>query len=337
MQIFVAYIANATEELKNEVRTMELLGKTPEEHGLYVRQDIRGLHITSRNKMLHAGERIVKFSSSAVVWDTSRIFVDPNNLVKNSEACEVFLQKISDSGYEPHDSEFGNKIWNNIPRNFVTDFASSFAFDPHNEKPFPTLIDVINSSPEMEIWDVAIQNGSSDRNTHYGMKESKRNKYTTVLESDEISYIEFSQRRLISPTNTREGLEKGPENKEGTAAYITKNFGEGHKKTDGSPASPDAKAFLIPGRKPLLLIYYLDISEYEGDLSENPYVKIKLEEFSAYFKKNKDLNVIGLAFCFPDLGPGESKEPSIIITNKIYNMMKRNEEPDEESDEGDDI
>ena len=322
-----SYIANATEELKNEVKTMELQGKSPRDFGLYVRQDIRGLRITSRAKMLHTGEKVVRFSSSAVVWDTSRVFVDKNHIHSNYDACEKFLKIISDSRYGPSPSDYKNVIWKKVPRSYIIDFVSAFAFDLHNDKPFETLTDVINSNEKMETWDVAIQSGSSERNSHYGLCEAKRTKFTTTLESDNITFVELAQRRLISPTNTQEGLDKDIVEK------ITEDFGKNHKKKDGSPAAPDAKAFLTPDRRPLLLIYYLDLSYYCEDNSEEPYKIEKLTNLAKYFDENKALSPIGLAFCFPDLGPGESNEPSIIITNKIWSRMQRTEEIDNGAEE----
>lgn len=321
-----SYIANATEDLKDEIRTMELLGKTPREFGLYVKQDIRGLYITSRNKMLHAGKE-ARFSSSGVVWDTSRIGVTPEIISINYWACENFLSCLpKETG--PKKSDYGNTLWTDVDRKYILDLVDKFKFESLNDKPFSILRNTILSKDKLRIWDVAVQNGSSSNNSHHGVKDSLRRGYTTIISGDTVTYVELAQRMLISPTNTQEGLRPGSETEKDTVRYITKQFGENHKKKDGTPKTPNATAFLISDRKPLLLIYYLDLSEYNPNKNENPCVVDRLKELSNYFKKNRDEVPIGLAFCFPDWG---NDGPSIIITNKVWNEIKA-KESDKDSD-----
>ena len=319
-----AYIADATEDLKDEIRTMELLGKTPREFGLYVKQDIRGLYITSRNKMLHAG-REARFSSSGVVWDTSRISVIPEVVSNNYQACENFLSSLPvKTG--PIESEYGNTLWTDVDRKYILDLIDNFKFETLNDKPFSTLRTIILSKDKLGVWDVAVQSGSSDNNSHYNVKDSMRRGYTTTLSGNTVAYIELAQRRLISPTNTKEGLKLGSETEKDTVKYIIKKFGEDHKKKDGTPKAPNANAFLISNRKPLLLIYYLDLSDYKPDKNENPYVIEHLKRLSDYFKMNRNEVPIGLAFCFPDWG---DDGPSIVITNKVWNEIKAMETVDD--------
>lgn len=313
-----AYIANATEDLKDEIRTMELLGRTPSDFGLYVRQDIRGLYITSRNKMLHAGKE-ARFSSSGIVWETGRISVSSELVHRNYVACESFLSNIpSECG--PSKSEFGNQIWRDVDRTNILSLLDNFYFEKLNDKPFSTLHNLILSKDKLSVWDVAIQSGSSN-NMHHNVHDSNKKTYTTIPTEGVVTYIELSQRKLISPTNTREGLDPD------RVDTIIEKYMREHKTKDGKPKSPDANAFLTSDRKPLLLIYYLDISNYNSTKDQNPDTIKKLEQLADYYKIHRKEVPIGLAFCFPDLG---DDGPSIVITNKIWNEMRKAEVEDSE-------
>lgn len=80
-----AHIAESTEELRNDFRSMEKAKLTPKEFGLRVRSHPTALIVTARNKMRSGRNIPVNISLEGRLAETSLVYSDPEHLAYNMD------------------------------------------------------------------------------------------------------------------------------------------------------------------------------------------------------------------------------------------------------------
>lgn len=243
------YICDATNELKSELCEMESLKKTPEEFGLRVRQDPNSLIVTARNKM-RTGTRItVPVTLSSRLIETPRLKNDIFILENNQKICRnliAALENIPGVSRKEQSEKPSAVIWYDVPRKYVVDLVNSFEVHPwHLNYQSKALCEYILNYSDLEMWDVAIPNGSIDE------------KYTFKCFSDEIHikpedrFIKEDPKMLrVSGTHIKVG--SGNSTRIGLNQSQIEEIDEkaqNGKKTD--------RTYLIRGRKPILMIHVL--------------------------------------------------------------------------------
>lgn len=150
----------ATEDLKQQLETMKIKGKTPKDYGLMVKQSPDTLEttllITSRNKLRGTEEIQIRLNYGGVYADTSKIprrsDINKHNLNQVNEFCE----KIKDNfGLE-------RKFYmaKGIGRLIIADFIRKLKISYVNKKfDTETLSHYIETSEDFRVWDVVIETG----------------------------------------------------------------------------------------------------------------------------------------------------------------------------------
>jgi len=95
-----AHIAEATEELHEELRRMQRDRATPLQFGLAVRSHPASLLVTARNK-LRSGEKHVKIGLSNGYVETHKLLNTPEALDGNRSAARDFLTALRGDGHHP--------------------------------------------------------------------------------------------------------------------------------------------------------------------------------------------------------------------------------------------
>ena len=95
-----AHIAEATEELHEELRRMQRDRATPLQFGLAVRSHPSSLLVTARNK-LGSGEKHVKIGLSNGYVETHKLLNDGEALESNRNAARDLLTALRDNGHDP--------------------------------------------------------------------------------------------------------------------------------------------------------------------------------------------------------------------------------------------
>lgn len=300
-----SYISDATEELKNEIEDMRNDGKTPRDFGLRVRSDPIGLFVTARNKMRTAREIVVTKSLSGRVVETPYLYYNKRN-AENFKSLIELIKDLKKAGINQEVSDWSNPIWYKVPYNLITDFFENFRVNSKN-----TLFDVESLSEFIKIhkedfaeWDIVIPRGYGqeyDITEGVSIKKVQRG----FAFDDDDSIVQMTNRRLLSPEHTREGLRKN------VADILSKQ----------SNKTTSAKTYLkAPGRRPLLIVYLVQLKP--ADDAE----KIKFEK---EINTETGIPLVGLVAGFPDYGI----DKSILIkykVNKVYQQMNLEDFEDED-------
>lgn len=243
------YICDATNDLKSQLVEMERLKKTPKEFGLRVRQDPNSLIVTARNKMRTGTKITVPVTLSSRLIETPRLKNDLSILENNQRICKNLIAEL-DSIPGVSRTEQKEKpsavIWHNVPRKYVIKLVNAFEAHPwHLNYQSKALCEYISAYSNLEMWDVAIPNGSIDE------------KYTFNCFSDEIHikpedrYItEDSKMLRVSGTHVKVG--SGNSTRIGLSQSQIEEIDE--KALDGKKTD---RTYLIQERRPILMIHVL--------------------------------------------------------------------------------
>jgi hypothetical protein len=341
-----AYIAEATEELRGEFNRMRELGSTPDHFGFRVRNDLGGLLVTARNKMRYTGDRMItKCVSGEMIW-TSYIDTDNDRVDFNDVLVGDFLNDIEKASPSFFNQFTKNRVWTKIPAEEVVQFlnrykhpALDYSFD------VDAVTRIINETPELSSWDVAVQQGSSSRTFRFcGEMESKavlRSSFSKKTEEGDSkkNCIRLTSSSLVTPDNMKEGLcideireGKGTEFKIEVDRLESINPPE---PKDGKINYP-AKTYLrTKDRRPLMLIYPIDLGEIE-----DPKNKVDPQKIEGKNEIRRGLNreqfPIGIALGFPAYRDENDESSTKMMikykTNAIYERMRGNEDLDEEDE-----
>lgn len=151
---------DATEDLKQQLETMKIKGKTPKDYGLMVKQSPDTLEttllITSRNKLRGAEEVQIRLSYGGVYADTSKIPRRSDINKHNLKQVKVFCEKIKD--------DFGQKdkfyMASGVGKLIVADFIRNLKISYVNKKfDTETLAHYIETNEDFRVWDVVIESG----------------------------------------------------------------------------------------------------------------------------------------------------------------------------------
>lgn len=265
-----AHIANATDELRDEIRRMQAANLTPKEFGLRVRAHPDSLIVTARNKMRTAREfeRVISVSGEGL--ETPQLRSDEDTIIANAQAAEEFVNRLASAGITPQTSEWGSTMWRDVPKSFVAFLLRRFVSHPLDfvfQQDFLASFLEDTNEPCLQSWEVAIPNGDKDEDEFAGIRYSPQKRKVTVNSVTRSILVSGSSRRVGSRGVEREGL-SSDEVKRIAAEYRTKH---------GKKSIPD-KEYRKHRRRPLLLIHLIS-PEVEGkslDTYRKPLVALGL-------------------------------------------------------------
>lgn len=314
-----AHIADASNELLDELRKMDQAKATPMQFGLAVRSHPSALMVTARNK-IGSGKKTLQIGLASNFVETARLSIDKKDLDNNREAAKSLVSNLISVGYSPDKAKkvSGGYLLPNVPVTQIDQFLLTWI---NAEQSVTTQIDPIRSyirdrkEVELAEWDVHIfskQTGKMDSSLGWPIVPMERSIGEKALKAGFIS-IGGSNMRVSSPDVERLGL------KENDAQAVEAKF----------RASPDfnpkpGKKIRYPGkiyremrRRPLFALYLVSIKELGDSSSQLP----------AGFP---DRPVIAWAISFPRSETADQKVEYIINTTKQRELFG---EPDQDEDE----
>lgn len=252
-----AHISEATEELKAELREMELADLTPKDFGLKVRSHPDSLIVTARNKM-RTGEKVIRLIDlSKKLIETDKLFRSRTEIKQNRNLLLNFIGKLKKIK-SPQFTEAKNYLWKNVSSELVTEFLSGYRNHPASIRTSTIpVVEYINKrkGDELEKWDVAIINKdgveNSDKEQLSGIAVGCQDR-SAGMRSEQPSdcIIVGKKARVGSIRDEREGL----------------SHSEIEKAEQLFKEEPNPKAKEITGRyyrkvrpRPLLMIHLLNI------------------------------------------------------------------------------
>ncbi len=303
-------VIDATNDLKQQFREMKIAKKTPNEYGLMVKtcpDVLNTLLVTSRNKSRTTIDRTITLNYSTQTIDTSKIFWDISRNIKN---LKILVNELQDKLGELQ--KLGNRyMYQSVDKETIISILQRIEFPYENTKlDTISICKFLEESNRLNFWDVVVATGNIEEDTRYfefGNKRlpSVKRKFNYRKEDNEAFVrIAGTNNRLMDPGILNSGLDSNTINEINASA---------------SGKTPTAKDYLKKRKKPIFVIYPIDLKVDYGDTNKSE-VKKQLED---YF-------LIGIGIGFPYNGEG------ISITYKLNKRMQEELERERELMEDED-
>ncbi len=307
VQSWFGYVGRVNEELKNNIDDMCEQKKTPMEYGLRVQEDITGFSMTSPNKMRTSEIQQVSKNLSGDARDAMYIYVDRKRVIRAHKTLKSF--------YETHKYEQrpknGNVIIRDVPYYEIIDLLRGIPIPPHNVWYGNEEIADYISEIDIKEWDVAVISkdsilpGGRSRELYDadGLKiySPWRSRFEFKDWLDEKpSVILMGNRNLKSPADFEE--------------FLTPSQIDSVKKKRGG--NPSARDYMIYGRRPLLLIYYVELAPDNLEGKDEEYYEKMMDELD-------DLRPVGIALGFPDDPDGTPRSSKKLIKYRANVISQR--------------
>ena len=241
-----AYIADASEELRQQIKIMRRENLSPEKFGLYVKSHPSNLLITARNKMRSGRRIIVKQNFSGRLIESNIL---PNNATineKNEDLIKEFWKSEFDGVKKKR--KIGWTFENTsveVMEKFLKRFQTHKFFRDKQKSVIKFLQQINEKYPKCDVLLRSIKNNEESENS-YQLGSRIRN-----IDYFEDDYLETKNRRVGSPGDEEWGFTK--EQKEEAKEFAKENS---KTKIDKKPSDVHYRKVR---NKPLLMIHILDI------------------------------------------------------------------------------
>lgn len=318
--VYYRDICRSIEDLRKDIKTMGDQHKKPEDFGIRVRNDSMELGITAANKSRGTKKIIYRKSFYGSIFETPHLHRDLNVIERNIEAACTLLGKINISQKDP---EVRHPYFRDIPKADICELIRSISVHKDSESYFDArqiaaFLD--RNDTELKKFDVLVIGGKDD-NPH-------RFRYPALGIDNGLVYRTYDvpddDKTVIRMSRQRARLGGRADAKNGLRA------GE-------IPPGEDFKAqeYLIKGRNPLLIIYFVDpdnsaLSEedlHAGASSIKEDVKVRRELMTRKYNF-----LVGFAIGFPKKDDAIS-EDIMYTVNKSVNYFDKDHENDEQGDD----
>lgn len=311
-------VNEAIEELRSEVKRMQLNGLTPEDFGLRVRQSPTAIRITAANKMRTAQKITIAQSYGGRHVEGYALFNDKGANEENVAAVAYFLAELG----EPQTPK-NHLLWTKLDGSKVLALLDRFQFPDAQGDLKPVdgrrslLGDYISDRLRSDLaeWDVAIphlQDPEANPTPIFGRTISirYREKGTIVdlpSEGRSIYRVYGMRNRLADPVDVTFAL--GEE--ELKAAAEEKEKSDGHR---------GDRVYCVHRKRPLLLIHVFRTNGNATSQDEETPAELKLKD-----------PVVSLSFALPV--SGLAARPRTYQVNKVYvRQLDMMAEPDDDQE-----
>ncbi|WP_201193313.1 Z1 domain-containing protein [Pseudomonas fluorescens] len=308
-------ISEATDELRGEVRRMQLSRLKPIDFGLRVRSHPDSLIITARNKMRDSEAIVHTLSISKESLESARLLCDMNAISSNHKATQALVKKIQSSSF-PVDSAYDFPVWVGVDKTVVIEFLNSFISHPLNLKlQSKDLADFIRNSndPKLDNWYVAIPRGSVEAYEFIpGLMTSRRSRKIEVDFEKQSLLVNEKKMRVGSAADEKIGLRKS---EIAEAERIFREIPDNKDKTN-----VPGKAYNEVRTFPLLLIHLV-----WPEFGDQKYSPLPL-----------DSSLVAIGLSFPELNTGSQKMTYQINMVELRSLLAKEVgsfEGDEDEDE----
>ena len=131
-EAWYAHIAEATEELREDLVRMEQEGGTPRDFGLRVRSHPTSLIVTARNKMGSSRHVPVSVGLANKLIETTWLTRDQTAQDVNRRTARALVDSLTAAGAEPTKDPYAGhgRVFRSVSVDFVLDFIQAFQNDP---------------------------------------------------------------------------------------------------------------------------------------------------------------------------------------------------------------
>lgn len=271
-----ATITESTEQLRTDLIKMQKAHKKPSDFGIRVMNDSTKLKITSPGKMRTAATGYDEVIGFGEIIPTPDIYVDPEINKKNLNiTMELLANDLKANGLQIEtDIISNNKCIKNVSCDTILDIVRKTQFSPANDfYDRDAICEFINRYKDMYFskWDVVFVEGSKKINTNLFTVDQLGASFHKAKKKFDVYYnylrMQGSREQLHNPTDTAACLPSIDDKK-----YIDYEFMEAYKKTHSlgdkkaqNPATPAKEYLDFKARKPLFMVYLLELSEDDSN------------------------------------------------------------------------
>lgn len=306
----------AIEDLKKDIVTMSNQGKKPSDYGIRVRNASEEMKITAPNKMRNTKVKVVRKSFFGTIFETPYLHRDLEIIKANIEATLNFFEKLD---INERDFSVNHPYFRNVAKVKVLELLSSIDVNKANDtfdiKQLSSFIE--RDDLELSQFDVLVIGGTSHKHFKYDrlnidIKLAKRGYDIHDFDGERLIRISGKSAHLWGPTDTQNGLKK-----EEIEKYVKPT-------ANGNPKAQD---YLIKGRNPLLIIYFIDLKN-DADNTSVEEVFTSQADFGDFLVFHIDQIiakmsfVVGYAIGFPSKD-GEKNAVTEYTVNKTVNYYDK--------------
>lgn len=221
-----AFIAEAAEELHDELKTMEKAKATPKMFGLAVRSHPASLLVTARNKMGASSKVVAKIGLSNQFIETAKVSISAKDIYKNKSNAKSFVESVLNLGLNSEQSKWGY-LWRDVPvreiDRFLVGWRNAEQSVTTDTAPVRAYINA-RVQDELAYWDVLVtskRQGEEDNSLGLPIIPAER---SVTLGEPKLQYMAFSGKgmRLASRGIEKAGLSEA-EVIEAESAYLEIN------------------------------------------------------------------------------------------------------------------
>ncbi len=165
-QGWYSHIAEATEELRQQIKQMQRDRLTPKDFGLYVRTHPNALLVTARNKMRSATKVILDFNFAGRLRETVIVPYDEQITKDNREMISDLFKKLSKDHHEKLEERTGSYFWKDINYKNVEEFLIKFKVHKSlirdQEAVLEYLRKIAEKYPDVDVAFISLKNPKSD-------------------------------------------------------------------------------------------------------------------------------------------------------------------------------
>lgn len=322
---YYKYIYKSTEALTSDIRTMGLEKRKPEDFGIRVMNDSIDLGITAANKMRNTMHKVIRKSFFGSLFETPYISRNLDDVENNIDSTLAFLNKISkgqrDSKVNQH------PYFRNIKYDDVKELVDSLIIPTENDTYFDKKqiqSFMKKNQDDIQLFDVLVIGGSQKIN-------GEKNPYRFVYDSLGID-IPLVGRSF----DIRENTIRMSKNRLRLGVSSDTSYGLNE---DQIPAThTKAQDYLVEGRNPLLILYFvrpslpeeLDEDDFTSDKDTKEDIKDRVKlDLELQTRKYRHLVGYGLGFPRKQGASSETIMYTVNITVNYYDKDHENESEEE--------
>lgn len=322
---YYKYIYKSTEALKSDIRTMGLEKRKPEDFGIRVMNDSIDLGITAANKMRNTMHKVIRKSFYGSLFETPYISRNLDEVENNINSTLAFLNKINicqrDSKVNQH------PYFRNIKYDDVKELVDSLIIPTENDTYFDKkqIQSFMNKNQDdIQLFDVLVIGGNQKIN-------GEKNPYRFVCNSLDID-IPLVGRSF----DVRENTIRMSKNRLRLGGSSDTSYGLDENQIPATHTK--AQDYLIEGRNPLLILYFvrpslpeeLEEDDFTSDKDTKEDIKDKVKlDLELQTRKYRYLVGYGLGFPRKQGASSETTMYTVNITVNYYDKDHENESEEE--------
>lgn len=261
-----SFIANATNELHDELKDMEKAKATPEQFGLAVRSHPASLLVTARNKMGSGRKIISSVGLSNEFIETSKVSIAPKSIENNIRLARELIAKCFDGEFHKESCKWG-QLFVGIDFDVVDYFLSGW---DNAEQSILTKTEPVRAylrprkDDEVSKWDVLIvslNKGTFDDSL--GVEIIPIQRYV-CLDDLKHNFMSFSGKKMRVASRGVEKAGVDPIKAEKAEEEYRRN----NQKTPTEKLNYPDGIYRKVRDRPLLIIYYVQATPPKGRESD---------------------------------------------------------------------